>query len=223
MLGIKNRSESWRMSKLFIDNGGIKLANKLANRILGNAGYCSDSLIEYELFWTGFRDFCNEAKHKRTDKAFIDEVVSIYNENFEKLDEEIEKYNKSGKTKLRINEGKYKENYQINETSKGVFINNLFSTEIDLVIKAGKYILIGEFKDTQSFNAKSDYVLVHQLVRQYVMSRVLMDLIGKNDYIIIPFVVTERNVNNNSQIQLMQDLKWLIPENILSWSDVKNG
>ena len=53
--------------------------------------------------------------------------------------------------------------------------NNLRETEIDVVLETPKYLFIGEAKGETDLRGNGYRVLVHQLIRQYVMARILVD------------------------------------------------
>ena len=53
-------------------------------------------------------------------------------------------------------------------------LNNLLNTEIDVVVKSPERLYIGEAKYKSGFHADGNLVLVHQIVRQYVMARLLI-------------------------------------------------
>ena len=53
--------------------------------------------------------------------------------------------------------------------------NNLVNTEIDIVLQSPNHLFIGEAKHEMTFGANGRLVLVHQLIRQYVMAKILMD------------------------------------------------
>ena len=78
------------------------------------------------------------------------------------------------------------------EDHRARLINNLVNTEIDIVLESPKRLYIGEAKYTGTFHANGKLVLVHQLVRQYVMAKVLVDVLGR-DREIVPFVVVEES------------------------------
>ena len=48
-------------------------------------------------------------------------------------------------------------------------MNSLLGTEVDVVLETPKHLFIGEVKHESTFEADGKLVLVHQLMRQYVM------------------------------------------------------
>lgn len=100
--------------------------------------------------------------------------------------------------------------------------DNLTNTEIDVVLQTPVCLLIGEAKyKTPTFNANGT-VLVHQLIRQYVMAKTLLKL-TECDKKIVPFLVVEddRSVLKTSQVRFMIKQGWLKEENVLTWKDIK--
>ena len=72
------------------------------------------------------------------------------------------------------------------------------------------------------FDAKSDHILVHQLVRQYVMARILIDFLGTGKRVVPFLVVNEtRDIRKRQQVDFMIRQCWLRCENILKWDDLK--
>ena len=86
--------------------------------------------------------------------------------------------------------------------------NNLVNTEIDIVLQSPNHLFIGEAKHEMTFGANGRLVLVHQLIRQYVMAKILMDrlesdgLAKKN---VIPFVVGDDvgSLKKGRQVEFM--------------------
>ncbi len=86
------------------------------------------------------------------------------------------------------------------------------------MIETPNHLFIGEAKHESNFGANSDLVLVHQLVRQYVMARILVEL-RKCKKEVVPFVVG--GSKNNHQVQFMICQGWMVEDNILRWNDIK--
>ena len=110
--------------------------------------------------------------------------------------------------------------------------NNLIGTEIDIVLETSECLFIGEAKDYSGFGDDSSYVLVHQLIRQYVMATLLVEKLMKEGLDrpmnVVPFVEGRdvQKLKNHGQIDFMiQQGKiregWLREENVLSWEDIK--
>ena len=60
--------------------------------------------------------------------------------------------------------------------------------------------------------------LVHQLIRQYVMARILVDLVGYEKKV-VPFAVG--GSRRQEQVGFMLHKGWMEESNLLSWSDVE--
>ena len=104
------------------------------------------------------------------------------------------------------------------------FVNNLSNTEVDVVLETPNQLFIGEAKHEMSFGANGKLVLVHQLIRQYVMATILVEI--SNDRPrkrVIPFVVGDRveRLNKTSQVRFMISQGWLGEKNVLAWEDIK--
>ena len=118
------------------------------------------------------------------------------------------------------------ENYDVSsEEREANLVNNLSNTEVDVVLETPNHLLIGEVKHEMSFGANGKLVLVHQLIRQYVMATILVEIsknrAGKR---VIPFVVGDRvgNLKRTSQVRFMISQGWLRNENILGWDVIKS-
>ena len=104
--------------------------------------------------------------------------------------------------------------------------DSAWSAAIDIVLETMDRLFIGEAKLESALGSDSDHVLVHQLIRQYVMAHILLDvLVNRAVYDsreVVPFVVVEDAdyTRRTSQIRFMVDQKWLRPEDVLSWHDV---
>ena len=100
--------------------------------------------------------------------------------------------------------------------------SNLYNTEIDIVLQTPNHLFIGEAKEESTLNSSGKYILVHQLIREYVMAKILVDALGINKEV-IPFVVGDdiEKLKNKGQVKFMVNQDWLDKKNILSWKDVK--
>ena len=222
ILEITNRSENWktacRFSPLFRDNDArLRLAKRLCE-----PGETKPDQVHFELFWYGMRDYL---KGKRgPNKRYFPDLVKRYNCLFPKLHREIEKF---------VDQGRFKKLQGINynpsiENGEYTLGNNLSHTEIDVVLETPNNLYIGEAKDESNFNADSRRVLVHQLIRQYVMASILVKRLVSEGHApkktVIPFVVgndTEK-IKKNGQVKFMIRQGWLKKENVLSWECIEN-
>lgn len=123
-------------------------------------------------------------------------------------------------------------NYYVGGGSVDNFYDNLRNTEIDIVLHARdsngrEYLLIGEAKHTQTFGVDSKLVLVHQLIRQFVMATILMRILDR-DILIIPFVLCDNNkvesVRKKAQVCFMasEGIWYMSKRNILGWDEYLN-
>ncbi len=114
-------------------------------------------------------------------------------------------------------------NYDASNADRMVkLFRNLFGTEIDIVLETPKHLFIGEAKHEMPFGAKGEYVLVHQLIRQYVMAKILVDRL-ECDKKVVPFVVGDNidGIRNFEQVKFMLRQGWLSEESILSWDEIE--
>ena len=105
-------------------------------------------------------------------------------------------------------------------------VDNLVNTEIDVVLETPNHLFIGEAKHEMRFGANGSYVLVHQLIRQYVLANILIDYLP--DQIkkkVIPFVVGDDvgYLNRTAQVRFMIDQGWLKKENVLCWKEIRTS
>ena len=74
----------------------------------------------------------------------------------------------------------------------------------------------------ERIDAVSKYVLVHQLIRQYVMAKILVDIRGEGHQV-VPFLVTEEGASARThQVRFMVERGWMAPSHMLTWTDVRN-
>jgi len=216
ILGIRNRTENWKTARTISKIISDKKCGKLASIIVGNhinhcKKYKNDDVL-IELFWKGYRDYYYLEKEKSGigEKEIIDKTYKICDREFGTLQDDINIH--KGKLKIDI-ERNYIFNYK-----KDLF-NNLRCTEIDVVLECDGYFLIGEAKDEESFGSNSNHILCHQLIRQFVMAKVVIECLGR-EIKIIPFIIVPDIVaaKNKGQVKLMQELGWLEEKNVLSWN-----
>jgi len=225
MFGVENRSENWRLAKAFIDKKDNFLEYKIADIVLSNCNQKISGQLSYEFFWTGFRDYCHSVSIAKKNSALGFRVVDYYQKTFSNLLDNIHQYNiTENNPKLKLNNPEI--NYVVNEETKNIFLNNLYYTEVDIIIRAGSNLLIGEVKSTQTFGSNSKHVLVHQLLRQYIMVSTLVNekqFQEKHNCIftIIPFVIANRNAERTAQVKIMKNLGWLVRGNVLNWDFIE--
>ena len=213
ILGIRNRTENWQTVKKFVPFIESDDALAVLVATLNEKDRCGSADLLIELFWTGMRDYCHAKRISQEDLEFKLELQDIYNDLFPDLRSEI----------VHIEEFKQLKphNYRVDSPERrSEFTENLLNTEIDIVIQSPSNIYIGEAKVESDFDSKSEYVLVHQLVRQYVMAKILAELTDpKRD--VVPFVVCENeNTRRKAQVRFMQRYGGLRRENVLIWRDI---
>lgn len=212
ILGIENRTENWRTANILSPLAEKPSARSfLASRLVGSTERFGDD-IEFELFWRGMRDYMEQCKRQENpDKGrYEDLVLECYRSCFSHLREKIECF--SGFRDLEPH------NYVADNEYKNKLYSNLLHTEVDIVLQTPRHLCIGEAKWKSPLDAKSDYVLVHQLVRQYVMARILVEL-TRCQKDIIPFVVGDF-ATKPDQVKFMIEMGYLSDGNVLSWKDL---
>ena len=224
ILGIENRTENWKTAGCFAsltDHNKFALAKKLVKpyKLADDGIKISD--VKIELFWRGMRD-CVYAKGE-CESDLMERAAAIYCGLFANHDPNL------GAVKLRDQISDFRsfrplnpDNYKVSCKTKESFFGNLKNTEIDIVLETSKYLFIGEAKHESRFGADGKLILVHQLIRQYVTARVLIDLKQKGKQV-VPFVVADpRKLDSerSAQVQFMVSQGWLKNENVLSWCDI---
>lgn len=219
VLGIANRTENWKtarcLSPLFGDEA-VRLARRL-----GEPRATRPEEVRLELYWKGARDYCaGEDKERRAER-----LVASCRRLFPCLREKIEGFD--GFRDLK------EHSYDVSsEDQRMRLLNNLLNTEIDIVLESPERLYIGEAKYKSGFHADGKLVLVHQLVRQYVIAKVLVDVLGC-DRKVVPFVVVEGvtagpgysrtsggPAERSKQVRFMVDQCWMDPRNRLTWDEV---
>ncbi|MBN3136050.1 hypothetical protein E2566_03655 [Pectobacterium punjabense] len=227
ILGIKNRTENWTTVGHLFDLRN----NKLIRYLMGNnsddsAPFDNGSEARLELFWYGYRDYIF-GKNITRNTVKIDAIYERFLRLFPGLQERVLNFNGESNKYLRV---KKTANYSLEREDAPLrLFQNIRHTEIDIVIETRNKLYIGEVKDSQTFGAHGGLFLPHQLLRQYVMARILVDELGK-DLDVVPFVIvndsTPRNDQNkvqlkNGQVLLMENLNYLNMKNVFTWSDIE--
>ena len=231
ILGIKNRTENWKTVESFYplsEDAKIKLVGRLLEPY-SNGQNVTPASTQVELFWKGARDY--------DVNLFESQFREVYNGLFGGLREEIETFIAEARAARRRSLNDLKDwNYRVSDDvlvpgrngskipSSEALKNNLRNTEIDIVLETPTHLFIGEAKDESRLDAKSSYVLVHQLIRQYVLAKMLLTILSQPREI-VQFVVGTRveNLKKNEQVLFVQEKKgWLKKENILSWDQVQS-
>ena len=230
ILGIRNRTENWKTVENFYPLSEVAKV-KLVQRLL--EPYPDDKEVtpasmQVELFWTGVRD-CEET-------ISATQCTDVYRSLFGGLRWEIEAFIAEARSANRRPLNDLKDwNYRVSDDifapdrngtkipSSEALRRNLRSTEIDIVLETPFHLFIGEAKDVSRLDAKSSYVLVHQLIRQYVLAKMLLKILGEHRKI-VQFVVGTKveNLKKNEQVMFVEKKGWLKESNILSWDCVKS-
>ena len=214
ILGIPNRTENWKTAKYFAPFFESAFArDRLVQCLLGPLAEIQKADLEptrIELFWKGIRDY----EHAKGEEKNNEVLGNCYRRSFRDLREKVEQFSELKDLK--------QDNYKINSKENlKKFCGNLRNTEIDIVLGTRGHLFIGETKDVSNFGAASDYVLVHQLIRQYVTAQILLDLTqsGKS---IVPFLIVDKidNVRKTAQVKFMINHGYLKAENILPWGKI---
>ena len=181
-----------------------------------------------ELFWKGVRDWLNCRPDEDRQKEGREKLWNSYTANFSLLRNQICTVRSCmNRPKIR---GLETDNYATGSDVKERLVDNLRNTEIDIVLQTSDFLFIGEAKHESTFHANSKFVVVHQLVRQYVTAKVLLDVTGSKK-VLVPFVVGDCRAHllRTSQVKLMTQLRrargdatWMEEGNVLSWKCVED-
>ena len=215
VLNIENRTENWKTAQKFAPffsdaDARLKLARRLN---YSNTSETGD--ISLELYWNGIRDYLSKIDRKKED--FDDPFATSFAKLFLRLRNKIDEF------------GKFQSledfHYRVPTTKehKRKLCNNLYYTEIDIVLESPDCLFIGEAKHESPFGTGGGNVLVHQLVRQYVTAKILVDQLSV-DKKVVPFVVGDNsdNLKRRLQVQFLIEIGWLRGENVLSWDKISS-
>ena len=213
ILGIENRTENWKTARYFApffrdDAARLRLAKRL-----GAPEHAVVEGVRIELYWKGMRDYLHRiVEPVRNNPKLVESLAESYVRLFPDLRRRIEEFDPA-RNELRLPQTW---NY-ISKDAENTLASNLINTEIDVVIDTTTHLFVGEAKVESGLDGNGQYVLVHQLIRQYVMAWQLVVLTGCNKKV-VPFLIgaDEEQV----QVQFMLTQGWLLRRNILSWEDV---
>ena len=221
ILGINNRTENWKTAYEFAPffrdgNACAKLA-----RTLEEGESPTGNEVKIELFWKGMRDY--RAKTGRGKEDLTKTCAEAYNDQklFFKLRSDVEKFIKQGhdNSPQALNP----KNYRVTSGDEKELFNNLYNTEIDIVLETPGHLFIGEAKDESVLRGTGTLVLVHQLIREYVMAKILLRVMGSEKEV-VPFmaVADADSTRKSGQVQFMISQKWLKKGNVLTWGDIRS-
>lgn len=221
ILGIPNRTENWKTAQTFAPFMGNQPAlRRLVKRLGKPIG--EKEKVSLELFWKGGRDWLaqDERRAKKLAKRMSDAYKTCH---FHSLREKI-KDESAGFRSLKSR------NYQIDEESGKKLANHFKNTEFDIVLETSEHLFIGEAKDESGFGTDSRYVLVHQLIRQFVIAQILAHLVAEcgeeQPKSIVPFVIGPDedkklcSLRKTAQIRFMTKEGYLEENNVLSWKEL---
>lgn len=223
ILGITNRTENWKTARHFAPLFGANSV-RLARRLLATEeerARLQPGDVRLELFWVGMRDYFDfrgiRGKERATERG---QIARAYRRLFPRLRKEVgefEGYGESAKLKFQALTDA---NYSAAQEAK--LASNLLSTELDIILESPRHLFIGEAKHHSTFGANGRDVLTHQLIRQYVMAKILVEHYGPKRAV-IPFVVGDDRayLEKTLQVQFMVEQKWMREENVLEWSDIE--
>ncbi len=168
------------------------------------------------------RECATTWREGRSARDLADNFAQSYVKSFCNLREEIKEFN--GFRNLK--DWNYDASKKYPTTASDKLSDNLCNTEIDIVLETPRRLFIGEAKGESDLGAGSQHVLVHQLIRQYVMAKTLIDLIPEaRNKRVVPFVVGDSDklasLKNTIQVKFMLKQGWLKRTNILSWNDIE--
>lgn len=228
ILGIRNRTENWKTAHSFAPFFTNKAARAaLADRLLEPLEENPEvevGTVKIELFWYGIRDYREQQRGRETEltpQNLAERYCRLFS-NPDKLDlhRQIDEIDKHDTITTR--------NYNVSIADwKDRLWTNLNNTEIDIIVKTSKHLFIGEAKhETTGFDSDKERFLMHQLIREYVTARILVDC-HKPDMEVVPFVVVDapeqlrEPLKHIDQIGFLRDQGWLKKENVLSWKCIE--
>ena len=221
ILGINNRTENWKTVRTLCPPLSCDAKVKLVQRLLQEYPNTTDiewtDEVKFELFWKGVRDWEKLRCHPAAD------YEKAYRGLFGDLRCKIEAFGK-----LKVPK---RWNYQVCDDiqdDKGtpsslVLKRNLNNTEIDIVLETPSHLFVGEAKGESDLGGDSGLVLVHQLIRQFVLAKMLVKMMQK-PHIVVPFIVGNKveDLMKKEQVRFLIEEGWLKDSNVLSWDCIKS-
>ena len=211
ILEIDNRTENWKTAQYFAPFFKDGVARLQLARKLGEPDGTQGDEVRLELYWQGMRDYIH--LHSNSPPSSKD-LADWYGRLFSGLRESIENF---GGFQLRG------DSYRVSDKSQEHLFNNLRNTEIDIVLETPNYLFVGEAKHEASLGASGIDILVHQLIRQHVMAKILVD-ISRSQKEVCHFLVVDgdklESMKNTAQVKFMKKQGWLPKRNVLSWEEI---
>ena len=219
ILGVKNRTENWKTAQKFAPFFTCESARARLAQLLGEPKSTAGGEVHIELFWKGVRDYI-----KQSDEVTDQDFACRYNHMFSELRSAIKEFNSSRPPSRQLKLPR-SYNYAVCTRDRvGKLYNNLRNTEIDIVLESPSHLFIGEAKDETPLRGIGERVLVHQLIRQYVMTKILLSLRiaeGCSKKKVIPFVVGDKtSLKKSAQVEFMICKGWLKRKNVMSWDKI---
>lgn len=219
ILGINNRTENWKTARYFAPLLLDSYARAELAWKLGEPKDTSGSEVKLELFWKGMRDYVDKIGKDRGD--LIGPCAEAYEKLFPDLRADIKKFSQQPKNQdSRGGLLEPKEHNYAASNPNGLW-DNLRNTEIDIVLETPNKLFIGEAKGEMGLGTNGNYVLVHQLIRQFVMAKILLHVTGHKK-VVVPFLVVADGdyTRRTGQVQFMISQEWLEEKNVLTWGDI---
>ncbi len=228
-----NRTENWKTVKHFYGLKGEAKARLTGSLLAHHLGTDSGQIpvdsddVEIGLFWYGMRDYVHQ--DDRQTKKLKAVFANIYNLLFSNLRNDLKVFRQ--KLPYRFPEMRPYHYALPDPTYESKFYNNLTSTEVDVVLETSDYLLIGECKHESDLGVNPDYILVHQVIRQYVMARILVNHISASSNVkekkVVPFIVGDKDklpsIRNSTQIKFMteSEMPSMSKKNVLTWNCIE--
>ena len=227
ILGISNRTENWKTAHSFAPFfESPDLRQKLA-QCLDEPEATAGQEIKLELFWKGVRDYIHREEEGLARKVKADlkkdltkKFAKSYTKEFSVLRRDVMTFvSKQGRTFAKLDV----KNYGVTDDTQEQLFTNLRNTEIDIVIKTPACLYIGEAKHEIDFGYDGNLVLVHQLIRQYVTAKLLLDVSGATKKLVQFVVVNSEKLastKKNYQVEFALERGWLKEGHILTWDQI---
>lgn len=239
ILNITNRTENWKTAEIFCRLSGKEQRAFVNSLSIKSGNYAKR--VNMELFWRGVRDY----RHGLVKKAMkqedegrdwneiaqeVDENLSLefwnsYRYCFGELGENVCEWPGLNCPDAKMNYGT-SEDYRNSKDQdlRQLLYSNLVNTELDIVFETADHLFIGEAKHESNFGTDGNLVLVHQLIRQYVTAKLLIEVQrdnGESTKEVIPFLVVDdvEWAKRTKQVKFMQSRKWLCEKNIVAWPE----
>lgn len=226
ILCIQNRTENWKTALSFSPFFQEESRRHLVQTLALDPDY-QPAYSKLELFWRGMRDHLHKYHEEKVTEA--KDLAFRYRIHFSSATMNLRETVKKFECSRRSNFGSVSnaQNYCAEGYEKKLY-SNLLNTEIDIVLETPEYLFIGEAKAEMDFGADGNLVLIHQLIRQYVMATLLVDRLAQKDSRykreVVPFLVGQdkQALKDKCQVEFMMSQGWIDEARILSWEEIEN-